>query len=224
MLKCGIFIVCVLLCGCTTYRVQVPSVSSYQEGVQIIDSAKPHSKVRLEIAQEKLGGANSIPFAFFVSAQNLSAQPVHFDQTCVEASQEGKPLHILSSNEVKESYLDYGFIVESYHLYVPPRPIVAENVFVPFVYRGYGAGAFFGDYWAISARGSLQQQIQLEDDRMKKAIIVSSYLQKNTLQSSQSPRGGFLLIKPSLIKPGDLEINVRVGQDIHHFVIKILSK
>jgi len=65
----------------------------------------------------------------------------------------------------------------------------------------------------------MQQHIRLEDERARKAIVVSSSLQKNTLQDK--PKGGFVIFSPKEFKKGQIQLQVRVGEDIHIFALEL---
>ncbi len=219
------------LCGvafsaCATYKLEVSNVSLYNEGVQIVDSIKTKSKVRLEVGQHKVGSASSIPLALFVSAANLSAQSVIFDRNNVLLYQNGKLLPSLSNEEIKSGSFDYSYIIESYHLYIPPAPVPSQSVVIasPFIYRGYwGGGSYIYNDMVFSARERMQRRIELEEQRAKRAIIISSALQKNTLEPKGMPRGGFVIYSPSVLQVGELDIRVRVGVEEHSFTLEIVK-
>ncbi|MCX2717232.1 hypothetical protein OQH61_05720 [Helicobacter sp. MIT 21-1697] len=221
------YIVCIACCfclwkGCATYKLEVENVSLYHEGVQIIDSIKPKSKVRLEVGQSLVGGSSAIPLALFISVQNLDSQNVIFDKDCVQMYQNDKVINPLSDNELKSTSFNYGFIIESYHLYMPPKPI-SENQLVgmPFIYRGYMGGFYVYDYAIVSARERLWQQMHLDDERAKKALIISSMMQKNTLLPHKAPQGGFIIYAPEKLQKGVLDIYVRVGEEKHRFALQL---
>ncbi len=221
------YYMCIVCCvclwkGCATYKLEVEDVSLYHEGVQIIDSIKPKSKVRLEVGQTLVGGSRAIPLALFISAQNLASQKVIFDKDCVQMYQNDKALNSLSDNELKSASFDYGFIIESYHLYMPPKSM-PENQFVgmPFIYRGYMGGFYIYDYMIISARERLWQQMRLDDERAKKALIISSMMQKNTLEPYKAPQGGFVIYAPQKLQKGTLDVYVKVGEEKHRFTLQL---
>lgn len=209
--------------GCATYKLEVGQVSLYHEGVQIVDSNKPQSKVRLEVGQSRVGSSNIIPLALFISARNLSKEAVIFDTSCVQLYQNGKLIPPLHQDELKTESFDYGYIIESYHLYIPPQPnIEPYTLGMPFVYGGYMGGFYmYPQMFIISARERMQQQIRLDEQRAKRAIIVSSAMQKNTLEPNGAPRGGFILYAPSKLQAGTLELRVKVGHDEHTFTLQL---
>ena len=196
-------------------------MSLYNEGVKILDSHKQKSKVRLEIGQGKVGGSSAIPLAIFVLAQNLSTSPVMFDRDNIHIYQNNKEIIPLSESELKADNYDFGSIIESYHLYVPPAPMPELPVGIPFVYRGYMGGFYVYDYMIISARERMQQQIQLDENRAKRAIIFASVLRKNTLEPNVAPKGGFMLYAPSRLKNGAIKVEVSVGEERHSFDLEL---
>lgn len=196
-------------------------MSLYNEGVKILDSHKQKSKVRLEIGQGKVGGSSAIPLAIFVLAQNLSVAPVIFDRDNIHIYQNNKEIIPLSESELKADNYDFGSIVESYHLYVPPAPMPELPVGIPFIYRGYMGGFYVYDYMIISARERMQWQIQLDENRAKRAIIFASVLRKNTLEPNAAPKGGFMLYAPSGLKEGVIKVEVSVGEERHSFDLEL---
>ena len=196
-------------------------MSLYNEGVKILDSHKQKSKVRLEIGQGKVGGSSAIPLAIFVLAQNLSTSPVIFDRDNIHIYQNNKEIIPLSESELKADNYDFGSIVESYHLYVPSAPMPELPVGIPFIYRGYMGGFYVYDYMIISARERMQQQIQLDENRAKRAIIFASVLRKNTLEPNVAPKGGFMLYAPSGLKEGVIKVEVSVGEERHSFDLEL---
>ena len=196
-------------------------MSLYNEGVKILDSHKQKSKVRLEIGQGKVGGSSAIPLAIFVLAQNLSTSPVMFDRDNIHIYQNNKEIIPLSESGLKADNYDFGSIVESYHLYVPPAPMPELPVGIPFIYRGYMGGFYVYDYMIISARERMQWQIQLDENRAKRAIIFASVLRKNTLEPNAAPKGGFMLYAPSGLKEGVIKVEVSVGEERHSFDLEL---
>ena len=196
-------------------------MSLYNEGVKILDSHKQKSKVRLEIGQGKVGGSSAIPLAIFVLAQNLSTSPVIFDRDNIHIYQNNKEIIPLSESELKADNYDFGSIVESYHLYVPSAPMPELPVGIPFIYRGYMGGFYVYDYMIISARERMQRQIQLDENRAKRAIIFASVLRKNTLEPNVAPKGGFMLYAPSRLKNGAIKVEVSVGEERHSFDLEL---
>ncbi len=196
-------------------------MSLYNEGVKILDSHKQKSKVRLEIGQGKVGGSSAIPLAIFVLAQNLSTSPVIFDRDNIHIYQNNKEIIPLSESELKADNYDFGSIVESYHLYVPPAPMPELPVGIPFIYRGYMGGFYVYDYMIISARERMQRQIQLDENRAKRAIIFASVLRKNTLEPNVAPKGGFMLYAPNRLKNGAIKVEVSVGEERHSFDLEL---
>lgn len=222
----ALFIICVLyLSACTTYKLEVSNVSLYNEGVQIVDSVKPKSKVRLEVGQKLVGTSSDIPLALFVSAMNLSESAVIFDKHSVSVSQQGRILRAFTDDELKKSNADFSSIIESYHLYIPPTPVPNQPVMtgVPLFYRGYMGGFYLYNEVYFSARERMRRQIELDDLRMRRAVIVSSALQKNTLQPKAEPRGGFVIYPFSQLKAGELDVRVKVGDDEHYFMLKLIE-
>ena len=196
-------------------------MSLYNEGVKILDSHKQKSKVRLEIGQGKVGGSSAIPLAIFVLAQNLSTSPVIFDRDNIHIYQNNKEIIPLSESELKADNYDFGSIVESYHLYVPSAPMPELPVGIPFIYRGYMGGFYVYDYMIIPARERMQRQIQLDENRAKRAIIFASVLRKNTLEPNVAPKGGFMLYAPSRLKSGAIKVEVSVGEERHSFDLEL---
>ena len=211
----------VFVSACASYTLEVKNVSLYNEGVKILDSHKQKSKVRLEIGQGKVGGSSAIPLAIFVLAQNLSTSPVMFDRDNIHIYQNNKEIIPLSESELKADNYDFGSIVESYHLYVPPAPMPELPVGIPFIYRGYMEGFYVYDYMIISARERMQRQIQLDENRAKRAIIFASVLRKNTLEPNVAPKGGFMLYAPSRLKNGAIKVEVSVGEERHSFDLEL---
>ncbi len=209
------------LTACATYKVEVGNVSAYHEGVRILDSVKAKSKVRLEIGQNLVGGANRIPLAIFVSALNLSNEAVLFDRDNVSLYQNGKFLESLSTEELKNESIDYSYIIESYHLYIPTASMPSQPVGIPLIYRGYLAGFYFYDEIIFSARERMRRQIELDEQRMRKAIVLSSILRKNTLEKNGKPSGGFVIYLPSRLRAGEIELQVKVGEDKHNFSLQL---
>ncbi len=164
------------------YTLEAKNVNLYNEGVKILDSIQPKSKVRIEVGQGKVGGSSGIPLAIFILAQNLANQPTLFDKTNVRIYQNNQEIPALSEGELKTDGYDFGSVIESYHLYLPPAPMPDVPVGIPFVYRGYMGGFYVYDYMIISARERMQQQMRLDENRAKRAIILASVLQKNTLE------------------------------------------
>ena len=66
-----------------------------------------------------------------------------------------------------------------------------------------------------SARDRIEQSERLEESRRKRSVILSSYLRKNTLKAGDALRGGFVVIDPSKLRHGVLEIQVKVATQIH---------
>lgn len=219
--KAALGIIYVFVCtACATYKLEVENVSLYNQGVQIVDSIKPKSKVRLEVGQDILGGLNSIPLALFVSALNLSKEAVIFDRENVTLWQEDKKLKPLSDGELKNKTFDYGYIVESYHLSIPQLalpPSPNPPVIMPFIYRGYMGGFYLYDEVMLSARDRLYAQIKLDAQRIRRAAVLSNTLAKNTLQNE--PRGGFVIYAPQALRDGRLSLHVMVGDEEHIFTL-----
>ncbi len=211
----------VLWSGCASYTLEVKNVSLYNEGVKILDSTQPKSKVRIEVGQGKVGGSSGIPLAIFILAQNLANQPTIFDKTNVRIYQNNQEIPALSEGELKTDSYDFGSVIESYHLYLPPAPMPDVPVGIPFVYRGYMGGFYVYDYVIISARERMQQQMRLDENRAKRAIILASVLQKNTLEPKGIPKGGFMLYAPSGFKEGLIQVSVNVNGEIHSFELEL---
>nr|WP_317403644.1 hypothetical protein [uncultured Helicobacter sp.] len=207
--------------GCASYTLEAKNVSLYNEGVKILDSIQPKSKVRIEVGQGKVGGSSGIPLAIFVLAQNLANQPTIFDKTNVRIYQNNQEIPALSEGELKTDSYDFGSVIESYHLYLPPAPMPDVPVGIPFVYRGYMGGFYVYDYMIISARERMQQQMRLDENRAKRAIILASVLQKNTLEPKGIPKGGFMLYAPSGFKEGLIQVSVSVNGEIHSFELEL---
>lgn len=70
----------------------------------------------------------------------------------------------------------------------------------------------------------MRRQIEFDEQRMRCAIILSSMLQRNTLESKSVPRGGFMIYLPSSLQKGQAELKVRVGEDEHIFILNLKSK
>lgn len=207
--------------GCASYTLEAKNVNLYNEGVKILDSIQPKSKVRIEVGQGKVGGSSGIPLAIFVLAQNLSVAPVIFDRDNIHIYQNNKEIIPLSESELKADNYDFGSIIESYHLYVPPAPMPELPVGIPFIYRGYMGGFYVYDYMIISARERMQWQIQLDENRAKRAIIFASVLRKNTLEPNAAPKGGFMLYAPNRLKNGAIKVEVSVGEERHSFDLEL---
>ena len=207
--------------ACASYKLEVANVSLYNEGVQIVDSVKSQSKVRLEVGQQIVGGVNTAPLALFVSALNLSSRNVMFDRESVSLYQNDKLVATLSDKEVKSANFDFGYIIESYHLFVPPVPVQSQPMGIPLIYRGYFTGFYIYDEMIFSARERMRRQIELDAQQLKRSIIVSSMLQKDTLEPKSPPKGGFILYAPSTLKTGELKLFVRVGEEVHTFILEL---
>ena len=173
------------------------------------------------MGQGKVGGSSGIPLAIFVLAQNLANQPTIFDKTNVRIYQNNQEIPALSEGELKTDSYDFGSVIESYHLYVPPAPMPELPVGIPFIYRGYMGGFYVYDYMIISARERMQWQIQLDENRAKRAIIFASVLRKNTLEPNAAPKGGFMLYAPSGLKEGVIKVEVSVGEERHSFDLEL---
>lgn len=210
--------------ACATYELQVANVSMYHDGVQIADSIKAKSKVRLEVGQTLVGSANVVPLALFISAVNLSTQNVIFDKSNIVLYQHQKIIAPLNEKELKGQNLDLGYIIESYHLFIPSAPMPSQPMSIPIIYRGYMGGFYIYDEMIFSARERMRRQIELDEQRMRRAIILSSMLQKNTLEPKSAPRGGFMIYSPSSLQKGQAELKVRVGEDEHIFILNLKSK
>lgn len=207
--------------GCASYTLEAKNVNLYNEGVKILDSIQPKSKVRIEVGQGKVGGSSGIPLAIFILAQNLANQPTLFDKTNVRIYQNNQEIPALSEGELKTDGYDFGSVIESYHLYLPPAPMPDVPVGIPFVYRGYMGGFYVYDYMIISARERMQWQIQLDENRAKRAIIFASVLRKNTLEPNAAPKGGFMLYAPNRLKNGAIKVEVSVGEERHSFDLEL---
>lgn len=217
----GLVGIVALWSGCASYTLEAKNVSLYNEGVKILDSIQPKSKVRIEVGQGKVGGSSGIPLAIFVLAQNLANQPTIFDKTNVRIYQNNQEIPALSEGELKTDSYDFGSVIESYHLYLPPAPMPDVPVGIPFIYRGYMGGFYVYDYMIISARERMQWQIQLDENRAKRAIIFASVLRKNTLEPNVAPKGGFMLYAPSRLKNGAIKVEVSVGEERHSFDLEL---
>ena len=205
--------------ACASYTLEVANVSLYNEGVQIVDSFKPKSKVRLEVGQHLVGGVNAVPLALFISALNLSLQNVIFAKEDISLYQNGKPITALNDKELKTQNFDFSSIVESYHLFIPSSPMPSRGI--PFIYRGYMGGFYIYDEMQFLARERMITSIELDWQRNNRAVILSSILQKNTLEPKGSPRGGFVIYAPSALQVGKLELEVRVGEERHTFALEL---
>ena len=67
----------------------------------------------------------------------------------------------------------------------------------------------------------MQRQIQLDENRAKRAIIFASVLRKNTLESNAAPKGGFMLYAPNRLKNGAIKVEVSVGEERHSFELEL---
>lgn len=226
------------LFGCATYNVSLQSAkastqstSHYEDGVLILTSTLPNSKVRLEIAQSKIGGANITPLALFITAQSTLTQsktPVIFDMEHITLSYKERikdqlverVIMPMSQESLKNDMFDFGAIIEAFHLYLPPKPVPEHYVGVPLIYRGFGGFGVY-DYMIISAREQMQRQIKLEEQRTKRAIIIASSLRKNTLLPHAPFKGGFVLYDPRDLKPTQMQLHINIGNEIHHFTLEI---
>lgn len=222
ILTLGVFVSAMLFGGCSAYKLEVSNVDLYNEGVQVLDSAKSASKVRIEVGQKKVKGSSDIPLALFISALNLSAKNVVFDKSNVKLYQKGRYIEPLDEEAIKSDKYDFDYIIEAYNLYMPSRPIPSYPMIgSPFIYRGYMGGFYMYDYIMISARDRMQAQMRLEERRARQAIIFASLMRKNTLEPKGAPRGGFVLYAPKYLKKGLLELHVRVGDEEHIFDLNI---
>lgn len=210
------------LCGCTTYSIVPNGDIRYHNGVKLLDSSKKYSKVRVEIAQEKIGSANDIPLTIFVIAQNLSGTRSEFSLNNISLHQASKTLPILSEKEAKASNFDFKHIVESYGIFIPQKNSSPQHFTIPFIYSGYLVG--FYHHSLINARSRMQEQVQLEDKRLKKSIIISNYMRKNTLDSKEDVASGFILIDSKHLNSGEIMLNININNELHSFTFTINKK
>ncbi|WP_394997794.1 hypothetical protein [uncultured Helicobacter sp.] len=216
-----VFVYSVLSLGCASYSVSVPSQDSvhkeYRDGVEILTSDMSRSLVHFEIAQHTIGGADNVPLAIFILAQVKTGQDFLFDWDCVLASQDNKRVEILSYEAAKQSNLDFGKAIESFGIFTPREKSSSQFSSTPspmLIYRGYPGFVIYTP-WVYSARDRIEQSERLEESRRKRSVILSSYLRKNTLKAGDALRGGFVVIDPSKLRHGVLEIQVKVATQIH---------
>ena len=222
-------LIALLFAGCASYSIKLnptlhnPAQSShYEDGVLVLTSSMPSSKVRLELAQSKIGGASNTPLALFITAQNRGKSQILFDIEHITLSQNDTAIAPISEESLKNDAFDMGSIIEAFHLYLPPKPAPEHYVSVPLIYRGFGGFGVY-DYMIISAREQMQRQIKLEEQRAKRAIIFASLLRKNTLlPSTHAPfKGGFVLYRARDLKEGSVRLRVIVGSERHDFELKL---
>ena len=63
--------------------------------------------------------------------------------------------------------------------------------------------------------------MRLDDERAKKALIISSMMQKNTLEPYKAPQGGFVIYAPQKLQKGTLDVYVKVGEEKHRFTLQL---
>lgn len=220
-LRVIVFMCSLLLLGCSGYHITALPQDSLQRefdsGVEIFTSQTSQSLVRFEVAQHLIGGNNNIPLAIFIVAQMKKGDEVMFDMDCIWALQNGKQVEILDYEAAKQSNLNFGKAIESFGIFTPKEQTSSQSVLIPspiLIYRGH-PGFFLYTPWVYSARDRLEQSERLEEKRRERSVILSSYLRKNTLKVGNPPRGGFIVIDPSELQSGVLELYVRVGTQIH---------
>lgn len=249
----GIFLV-LYFSACASYKIYLPHNGddalqtsilgqkiSYHEGIELIDSIKPQSKVRLELAQKYIGGTTLVPLALFLAVQNTGSTPLLFDSSNVQLYFLGKTQpNILNLQDIKQSAyrtitpldeekltsenLDFGAIIQSYHLFIPKPPMPHPQPAFLMVYRGYLGGFYLYDEMIFSARERMRRNIEIDEMRMKQAVIISSLLQKNTLEPQKEPRGGFLVYAPRTLESGWFLLEVYVGKEKHYFIFELLKQ
>lgn len=213
------FVYSLLSLGCASYHISVLPQDSvrkeYRDGVEVLTSDMSSSFVHFEVAQHLVGGLDNTPLTIFILAQIKKGGDFLFDWDCVWALQDGKKVEVLSYEAAKQSNLNFGKAIESFGIFTPKEKSSSQTIPSPIlIYRGY-PGLFIPMSWVYSARDRMEQSEQLEESRRKRSVILSSYLRKNTLKVGDMPRGGFVVIEPSELGHGILEIYVKVATQTH---------
>lgn len=224
-----VFLCCVNLyvIACSSLVVKPDKITSYNNGVAIMQDKQEKSKIQLEIAQETIGGLDNVPLVLYVAIENLSDEILQFSTENISIILNEKIIKPYSfqalsrSNfSLSQALYDYGieitppnlkvsdpfFNMNAYHIY--PMPFMFDNGFF-MAYRFY-------DY--SFARANFYN-MQLESFNARK-FLISHYLRKNTLRKNDV-KGGFILIPYKSLKAGDMYIQVNAGSEIYRFLVKL---
>ncbi|BDQ28205.1 hypothetical protein [Helicobacter ailurogastricus] len=214
-----------LLTGCVTYQVKPEKVTSYNNGIQVLTSAKPNSKVQIEVAQRKLKGLDNPPLVIYVGAQILSGGPLNFDTSNISASEGGNVLSVLSFQAMMKSSYDFEPVLQKFNIATPNSNIVEDGIGPSMFY--YGQGSFLAYDMMFGMPFMMMDDVQtqeiMQEERQAFKIMAINYLKRSTLKPNGKAKGGFVVIDPKPIKPGTLVVKVNLHNEIHTFKIDIQS-
>lgn len=212
-----------LLTGCVTYQVKPEKVTSYNNGIQVLTSAKPNSKVQIEVAQRKLKGLDNPPLVIYVGAQILSGGPLNFDTSNISASEGGNVLSVLSFQAMMKSSYDFEPVLQKFNIATPNSNIVEDGIGPSMFY--YGQGSFLAYDMMFGMPFMMMDDVQtqeiMQEERQAFKIMAINYLKRSTLKPNGKAKGGFVVIDPKPIKPGTLVVKVNLHNEIHTFKIDI---
>ncbi|WP_104695156.1 hypothetical protein [Helicobacter salomonis] len=212
-----------LITGCTTYSVSPEQVSKYNNGVKVLTSNQPHSKVQVEVAQKKLKGVDNPPLVLYVGAQLTEGEPLEFDSTHVSVTEGQRELPVLTFSQMLKSSYDFDPVLQKFNIAVPSTPITSDNFASPAFY--YGQGAFLAYDMMLGTpfmmMDDAQTQAIMQDERQAFKIMAINYLRRSTLKPDGKARGGFIIVDPKHITPGTLLVKVALNDDVHTFKIDI---
>lgn len=224
----GVIFVLVGFIGCSSLSVAPENITSYNNGIAIIQDSKQNSKIQFEVAQDDIGGLDSNPLLIYIITENLGENSVAFNITNVRGDMNGVEIQPLSFARLKNSDISVTTALSDFGIEVPSPNVRVSNAFFspmayyPFYYPFYYGGAFGYGFYDYSFSRANMYAMQ-ERERKGRRILMSHYLRQNTLKKNE-PKGGFVLFPYSLLKAGDFILKVQVGGDEYKLNIKLDSK
>lgn len=214
-----------LFISCSSLYIDSNEVTLYKSGVKIFQKQGESSKLQVELGQEKINYSN--PLIFFVAVENLKDENILFDIDNVNIINADKTLHPLRFNELSSNFSMQDNLY-SFGLYSKPIYENDSGYFSPFIYPyparffyyPYGVFLDYGYYNYSLGRAQVQRQI---NDDSTRAIIFRNYLKKTTLIKKEA-QGGFIAIPSSMLKDGNLELNIIVGMDVYKILFILRDK
>lgn len=213
--------------GCVSYQIKPENIASYNNGIQVLTSAKERSKVQVEVAQKRLKGLDNPPLVLYVGAQVMKGGPVNFDASNVSVSENGKSLSVLSFNQMLKSSYDFEPALQKFNIATPTSSTSTDVMAPPMFYYGQGDFLAYDMMFGMPfmMMDDAQTQAIMQEERQAFKIMAINYLKRSTLKPGGKARGGFVVVNPKYVLPGTLLVRVFLDDEIHTFRIDVsLSK
>ncbi|WP_121020881.1 hypothetical protein [Helicobacter vulpis] len=211
------------IAGCAKLSITPEQVSRYNNGVQVLTSSQPNSKVQVEVAQKQLKGLDDPPLVLYVGAELTGGSPLDFDSSHISVSEGQRNLPVLSFKQMLKSSYDFDPVLQKFNIAVPSTPITGDNIPSPMFY--YGQGAFLAYDMMMGVpfmmMDDAQTQAIMQDERQAFKIMAINYLRKSTLKPNSKARGGFVVVDPKHITAGTLVVRVALNNEVHTFKIDV---